>query len=438
MDISIFGLGYVGSVTAACLAELGHNVVGVEVNPAKVQWINEGKTPVLEAQLDTLIERAVGAGRLSATTNVMDAIKQTELSLICVGTPSKPNGDLDLQYVCRVAEQIGEALATKPENHTVVVRSTVMPGTTWNTIRPILESRSGRHVGEHFGLFFNPEFLREGGAVTDFYNPPFTLLGACRDANVEIIKDLYKGLQAEFITGEISLAEAVKYVNNCYHALKVTFANEVGRLCRAMGVDSHALMEIFCKDKKQNLSSYYLKPGYAFGGSCLPKDLRAILYKAKSLDVPMELFSAVLESNRTQSEIGVEMVERLENKKVGILGLSFKVGTDDLRESPLVSLAETLHGRGYTVKIFDEHVCLSRIIGANKAYIEQKLPHIGALLHDSAEMVIKESDTIVIGNANPKFQELIADIAPEKAIVDLVRINQSHRGVLNNYYGIGW
>jgi GDP-mannose 6-dehydrogenase len=438
MDVSIFGLGYVGSVTAACLAEQGHNVIGVEVNPAKVQWINEGKTPVLEAQLDTLIERAVRAGRLSATTNVMQAIERSELSLICVGTPSKANGDLDLQYVCRVTEQIGEALSRKSENHTVVLRSTVLPGTTWNVVKPILESRSDRQVGENLRLFFNPEFLREGSAVADFYNPPFTLVGACREVNAEIIKNLYTGIQAEFIVSEINLAEAVKYVNNCYHALKVTFANEVGRLCRAMGVDSHALMEIFCKDKKQNLSSYYLKPGFAFGGSCLPKDLRAILYKAKSLDVPMEVFSAVLDSNRTQIEIGIEMVERLENKRVGLLGLSFKHGTDDLRESPLVVLAETLHGRGYTVKIFDEHVCLSRIIGANKAYIEQKLPHIGALLSNSAERVIEESETIVIGNGNPRFQELVAKIAPEKAIVDLVRINQARHGVLNNYYGIGW
>jgi GDP-mannose 6-dehydrogenase len=438
MDISIFGLGYVGSVTATCLAEQGHNVIGVDVNPAKVQWINEGKTPVLEAQLETMIERAVRAGRLSATTNVMEAVEKTELSLICVGTPSKANGDLDLQYVCRVIEQIGDALARKSEKHAVVLRSTVLPGTTWNVVRPILESHSGKHIGETLGLFFNPEFLREGSAVVDFYNPPFTLVGACRDADTTIISNLYKELQAEFIVSEIDLAEAVKYVNNCYHALKVTFANEVGRLCRAMGVDSHALMEIFCKDKKQNLSSYYLKPGYAFGGSCLPKDLRAFLYKAKSLDVPMEVLSAVLDSNRTQTEIGIEMVERLENKRVGLLGLSFKSGTDDLRESPLVVLAETLLGRGYTVKIFDEHVCLSRIIGANKAYIEHKLPHVGALLSDSAERVIEESETIVIGNGNPTFQDLVAKIAPEKAVVDLVRINQVRRGALNNYYGIGW
>lgn len=438
MKISLFGLGYVGSVTAACLADRGSHVVGVDVDPAKVGWINAGQSPVVEARLAEIIAKAHAAGLLCGTTDAGGAVERTDVSLICVGTPSKPNGDLDLQYVCRVAEQLGAALAAKTDRHTIVVRSTVLPGTTWGVIRPILESRSGRRAGQDFGLCFNPEFLREGSAVADFQSPPFTIVGVNDDADARLMRDLYGWLDAEFIATDIPLAETVKYANNCFHALKVAFANEVGRLCRATGVDSHRLMEIFCKDTKQNLSSYYLKPGYAFGGSCLPKDLRAILYKAKTLDVDLEVFRAVLNSNRTQTELGVEMVERLGRKKVGMLGLSFKAGTDDLRESPLVALAETLCGRGYSVRIYDEHVHLSRLVGANKAYLEQKLPHISAMLDDSAERVIAESETIVIGNANPAFRALVARIPPDKHVVDLVRVAKDLRGLSENYHGIGW
>ena len=363
MNVSVFGLGYVGSVTAGCFADRGFRVIGVDVNTDKVDWINNGKPPVIEAQLGELVEKSVKEGRLSATPNVAEAIAQSDVSLICVGTPSKTNGDLDLQYVCRVAEQIGDALATKNQYHTVILRSTVLPGTTDGVIRPLLEKRSGKRAGEGFGLCFNPEFLREGTAVDDFHHPPFTILGADGSADVERIRELYGWLEAELIVVDLRLAEAIKYVNNSFHALKVTFANEVGRICHALRIDSHRLMEIFCKDTKQNLSSYYFKPGYAFGGSCLPKDLRAILYQAKSLDVPLEVLSAALNSNRTQMEIGVAMVEQAGNRQVGLLGLSFKAGTDDLRESPLVPLAETLHGRGYTVRIYDDHVCLSRLLG---------------------------------------------------------------------------
>jgi GDP-mannose 6-dehydrogenase len=438
VNVSVFGLGYVGSVTAACLADRGIRVVGVDVNPVKVDWINSGKSPVLEPQVSELVERNVKRGMLSGTTDVAEAVALTDISLVCVGTPSKPNGDLDLQYVCRVAEQIGDALAHKEPRHTVVLRSTVLPGTTDGVVRPLLERHSGKIAGQDFGLCFNPEFLREGSAVVDFHNPPFTVLGGDHQASVEKVRDLYNWLDAELIVVDMRLAEAIKYINNGYHALKVAFANEVGRLCHALGVDSHLLMEIFCKDTKQNLSSYYFKPGYAFGGSCLPKDLRAILYQAKSLDVPMEVFRAVLNSNRTQMEIGVEMVERAGNRSVGLLGLSFKAGTDDLRESPLVSLAETLHGRGYTVRIFDEHVCLSRLIGANREYIEHQLPHIGAMLQKSAEDVVQQSDTIIIGNANPAFRDLLQHIPPEKAVIDLVRITQDLSCAATHYQGIGW
>lgn len=438
MKISIFGLGYVGTVTAACLAERGFRVVGVDVNQTKVDLINAGRPPVLEHQLDEYIKRNVEQQRLSATADVQAAIAQSDVSLVCVGTPSKSNGDLELQYVKRVAEQIGHAIKTKLARHVVIFRSTMLPGTTWDLMRPVLEESSGKRAGKDFGLCFNPEFLREGSAIADFYKPPFTVVGVEREADADELRPLYNWLEAEFIVVRPRVAETIKYVNNSYHALKVAFANEVGRFCRALDVDSHQVMNIFCKDKKQNLSAYYLKPGFAFGGSCLPKDLRAILYQAKSLDVPLEVFGAVLPSNHTQIDLGVRMVEQAGNRNVGLLGLSFKAGTDDLRESPLVTLAETLHGRGYQVKIYDEHVSLSRLIGANKAYVEHQLPHIGAMLCETTEEVIEASGTIVIGNNNPRFKPLVDSLPNSKSVVDLVRVIEQSPSESKNYRGIGW
>jgi GDP-mannose 6-dehydrogenase len=438
VNISIFGLGYVGSVTAACLADRGYRAIGVDINPDKVEGINRGVPPVLEKDLNELVERTVANGRLSATLNVANAIAQTDASLICVGTPSKPNGDLDLQHVCRVAEQIGRALAKKDRHHAIILRSTVLPGTTWDIVRPVIEKSSGKLAGKEFSLCFNPEFLREGCAIADFHRPPFTVVGVREPDDAAVVKKLYDWLEAEFIPVDMRIAETVKYINNCFHALKVAFANEVGRFCHALEVDSHKLMEIFCKDTRQNLSSHYFKPGYAFGGSCLPKDLRAILYQAKSMDITMEVFHSILESNRKQMELGVAMVESAGNRKVGLLGLSFKAGTDDLRESPLVSLAETLLGRGYAVKIFDEHIRLSRLVGANKAYIEQQLPHLNALLRNSLEEVVEQSETIVIGNADPRFRHLLGRLPPDKTVIDLVRINGDSHCIPPRYQGIGW
>lgn len=438
MKISIFGLGYVGTVTAACLAERGFHVVGVDVNQAKVDLVNAGRPPVLERQLDEYVKRNVEQGRLSATTDVQSAISRTDVSLVCVGTPSKINGDLDLQYVTRVAEQIGRAIKAKSARHLVIIRSTMLPGTTWDVMRPVLEKTSEKRAGVDFGLCFNPEFLREGSAIADFHEPPFTVIGIEGEADADELRPLYDWLDAEVIVVPTRVAETIKYVNNSYHALKVAFANEVGRFCRALVVDSHQVMDIFCKDTKQNLSAYYLKPGFAFGGSCLPKDLRAILYQAKSLDVPMEVFSAVLPSNQTQIDLGVRMVEQAGSRKVGLLGLSFKAGTDDLRESPLVTLAETLHGRGFQVKIYDEHVSLSRLIGANKAYVEHQLPHIGAMLCETTEEVIEASDTVVIGNKNSRFKSLVDNLASSKSVVDLVRLSEQSLLKTENYRGIGW
>jgi GDP-mannose 6-dehydrogenase len=439
MKISVFGLGYVGSVTAACLADQGIDVIGLDVNAEKVDWINRGKPPVLEASLGELVERNVRCGRLRATTNnSTDVVAQTDVSMVCVGTPSLANGDLDLRYVKRVAEQLGEAIRSKRNYHTVVYRSTMLPGTTWDVIRPILEARSGKKAIKDFGLCFNPEFLREGTAIEDFYNPPYTILGVENDGDVNVLRNLYSWLDAEQIIVSTRVAESIKYVNNCYHALKVTFANEVGRFCRALGIDSHEVMDIFCKDNRQNLSASYLKPGFAFGGSCLPKDLRALLYHAKLLDVPMEVFSAILPSNETQVKLGIRLVEEAGNRKVGLLGLSFKAGTDDLRESPLVALAETLYGRGYEVRIYDDQVALARLIGANKMYLEERLPHIDAMLHDRAEAVIEGSDTIIIGNRIHAFGDILARIPPEKDVIDLVRITGELDRNGSSYQGIGW
>ena len=437
-SVSIFGLGYVGAVTAACLAERGFRVVGVDVSQSKVDMINAGQTPIVEEKIGDIIRETVDSKQLTASTDLEHAIASTDASLVCVGTPSRSNGDLDLTYVKRVSEQIGDALATKEAYHTVILRSTVLPGTTEDVVLPILESRSGKKVGEGFGLCFNPEFLREGSSVKDFHAPPFTLVGVSYQQDADVVRDLYGWLETEFLVEDIRTAEMVKYINNSYHAVKVAFANEVGRLSAALGIDSHAVMNIFCKDTKQNLSAYYLKPGFAFGGSCLPKDLRAILYKAKSVDVPMELFQSTLVSNQSQVEAGVKVIEQLGNKKIGLLGLSFKAGTDDLRESPLVTLVETLHGRGYQVRIFDENVALSRLVGSNKAYIERELPHVSEMLVGSIEEVVDASDTIVIGNPDPRFAPIIDRLVEEKQVVDLVRIVPEWRSEDDQYHGIGW
>jgi len=438
MRISLFGLGYVGAVTAACLADRGYRVIGVDVSRDKVESLKAGRSPIVEEEIGDIVSRAATAGNLSALTDANQAIESTDVSLVCVGTPSKANGDLDLQYVTRVCEEIGVAIGRKSSRHTVIIRSTVLPGTTQSVIQPILEKVSGKKAGRDFGLCFNPEFLREGSSVRDFYAPPFTIVGVIDPLDAEVVREIYGWLDCEFVVCDIPTAEMLKYINNSYHGIKVAFANEVGRLCGALGIDSHPVMDIFCKDTKQNLSAYYLKPGYAFGGSCLPKDLRAILYKAKTVDVSLDTFQAALDSNRKQMDLGLKLVVAAGSKKVGLLGLSFKAGTDDLRESPLVFLTEQLLGRGYKLKIFDSNVSLSKLVGANKAYIEKEIPHIGDLLCDSMEQVIQESDTIIIGNPDKRFGEILPSIPANKTVIDLVRIAPDRSGVSAKYVGIGW
>ena len=437
MRISVLGLGYVGAVSAGCLAQEGHEVIGVDTEPTKVNLINSGRSPIIEKDINGIIERQVRDGRLSATTDVASAIRQTDMSLVCVGTPSRPNGDIDLKFVRRVCEQIGAALRNHDGAPVVVIRSTMLPGTMANVVIPILEQSSGRRAGVEFGVCINPEFLREGTAVHDYFNPPKTVIGELNRASGDLLASLYAKLQAPLIRTDIETAEMVKYADNAWHALKVGFANEVGNLCKGLGVDSHRVMDIFCQDTKLNLSRYYLKPGFAFGGSCLPKDLRALLYKAKALDVSLPILSSILPSNEGQLERGVRAVIDAGNRKVGVLGFAFKAGTDDLRESPVVELTERLIGKGYDLRIYDENVSIASIHGANRDYILNHIPHISRLMVPTVEEVLSHAGTIVIGNAAPEFRDIPSRLTDGQTVIDFVRITDS-RSVAGVYEGICW
>jgi GDP-mannose 6-dehydrogenase len=436
MKISIMGLGYVGAVSAGCLAEEGHEVIGVDPQQSKVDLINAGKTPIIEKDIGEMIARNVAAGRLRATTDVQEAVRHTDLSLICVGTPSMGNGHIDLKYVKRVCEQIGEGLRNHP-GHTVVIRSTMLPGTMRGTVIPALESTSGLKAGEDFGLCINPEFLREGTAVYDYFHPPKTVIGQVDQASGEALVKLYGHLPCPLIRTDYETAEMVKYADNTWHALKVAFANEIGNVCKGLGLDSHKLMDIFCQDTKLNLSPYYLKPGFAFGGSCLPKDVRALSYKAKTMDIQVPIINAILPSNQIQIERGIQSVIDKGSKKIGILGFSFKAGTDDLRESPIVELAERLIGKGYDLRVYDANVKIASIHGANREYILNQIPHISKLMVDSIDEVLDHAGTIVIGNGSPEFREVPKLLAPHQQIVDLVRISDT-KSVEGVYDGICW
>ena len=436
MKISIFGIGYVGCVSAACFAKSGHDVVGVDVNATKVEIINSGRSPIVEAGIDELMSEMVAAGRLRAVTCPCEAIRDSEISLVCVGTPSNANGSLNLQHVQRVCEEIGTALKNKQARHTVVIRSTMLPGTIENLVVPTLERHSGKKAGEDFGVCINPEFLREGSSLKDFYAPPFTLIGADSKETAELVSSLYAGIEAPLMVTELKTAEMVKYACNCFHALKVSFANEIGNICKAAGIDSHEVMEVFSQDTKLNLSPYYLTPGFAFGGSCLPKDLRAINYKAKQLDVEVPVLGSILASNRLQIERGVDMVLQTGKKRIGVLGFSFKAGTDDLRESPMVTLIETLIGKGLYLSIYDRDVSLAKLFGANKDYIEREIPHISQLMRGSVDEVLDECDVIVIGNKATEFRSIESRINANQTVVDLVRI--SDRTSDGSYEGICW
>ncbi|MDE2388133.1 MAG: nucleotide sugar dehydrogenase [Betaproteobacteria bacterium] len=436
MKISIFGLGYVGTVSAGCLATDGHSVIGVDPNKTKVDLINQGVSPIVEKDIGEMVAAAVKNNFLKATLDVHDAVMNSDISLVCVGTPSQLNGNLDLSHVRKVCEQIGAALKEKSAFHVVVARSTMLPGSMRNVVIPALESYSGKKAGVDFGVCNNPEFLREGTAVFDYYNPPKTVIGETDNKAGELLMQLYAKISAPLIRTEVETAEMVKYADNTWHAVKVAFANEIGNLCKAEGIDGHKVMEIFCQDTKLNLSPYYMKPGFAFGGSCLPKDVRALMYKGKSLDMDLPLINAILPSNQRQIEKGIKMIVEKGNKKIGILGFSFKAGTDDLRESPLVEVIEYLIGKGYELKLYDKNVNLAALTGANQDYILNHIPHISKLMASSLDEVLKFAQTIVIGNGAAEFHNVPDEIKPEQVVVDLVRIAPKLSG--ERYDGICW
>ena len=438
MNVSVFGLGYVGCVSAASFAGDGHHVIGVDVNQGKVDAVNAGRSPIVEPGLEELLAQNVADGRLRATTDTASAIRDTDVSLLCVGTPSRRNGSLDLSYLERVAEQVGQAIRDKSTYHVVVVRSTVLPGTTHEMVIPVLEKASGKTYGDGFGVSVNPEFLREGTALKDFRRPPLTLVGHNHAADATGTIGLYRSVEAPLISTSIRVAEMMKYTSNTWHALKVVFANEIGNLCKKLNVDSHEVMDIFCRDQKLNLSSYYLKPGFAFGGSCLPKDVRALQYRARELDVELPMISHILPSNRLQIQHALDQVLEIGKRSVGLLGFSFKTGTDDLRESPMVILAEALLGKGLSLKIYDRNVSMARLVGANKEYIETQIPHLSSLLCDTIAEVVDGCEVLVVGNPDPEFVEAVGGCRNDQIVIDLVRLPIIPSLLEADYRGICW
>ena len=437
MKISIFGLGYVGTVSAGCFAKDGHVVVGVDPVPAKLDLISKGLSPIVEAEIGEIISEVVKSGRLQVTADPNQAILSTDLSFVCVGTPSQNNGNLDLRYIRRICEQIGAALKLKSTHHTVVIRSTILPGTMRNVVIPVLEEFSGKVAGTDFGVCNNPEFLREGSAVKDFNSPPMTVIGEMDQSSGSILAQVYENLDAPLIRTDLQTAEMIKYVDNSWHALKVGFANEVGNLSKALGVDGHRVMEIFCEDKKLNISPAYLKPGFAFGGSCLPKDLRALAYTAKLHDLELPILTSILPSNEIQLNRGLKLIMEKGHKRIGVLGFSFKAGTDDLRESPMIEVIERLLGKGYDLRIYDKNVKIASLVGANRDFILNRVPHISRLMVDHVDAILDHAETIVIGNKDPEFLEVPNQLRNGQSIVDLVRISGQRSGN-GKYDGICW
>lgn len=437
MRISVFGLGYVGAVSAGCLAHHGHHVIGVDPVAAKVDLINRGQPPIIEADIAEIIQEAVASGRLRATNDPAMAIEQTDLSFVCVGTPSQPNGNLDLRYIRRICEQIGEALKSKSTRHVVVIRSTVLPGTMHKTVIPTLEEASGKKAGADFGVCINPEFLREGSAVKDFRFPPKTVIGELDSASGDLLASLYEGLDSPLVRTDLETASMVKYVDNSWHALKIGFANEIGAVSKAFGIDSHAVMDIFCRDRVLNISTAYLSPGFAFGGSCLPKDLRALSYQAKMQDLNLPILTSILPSNEMQITRGLQLIMERGHTRIGVLGFSFKSGTDDLRESPLVEVIERLLGKGYDLRIYDRNVHVASLVGANRDFILNRIPHISKLMVSDIDAVLEHAQTVVIGNKDLEFKEIPSRLHKDQLLVDFVRMSEK-RSSNGNYAGLCW
>jgi GDP-mannose 6-dehydrogenase len=437
LKISVFGLGYVGTVSAGCLAQEGHEVIGVDPVRTKVDLINSGHSPIVEVDIGEIIAANVASGRLRATDDQDEAIRQTELSFVCVGTPSQANGNLDLTYIRRVCELIGTAIKNKADRHTVVIRSTILPGTMRQIVIPTLEEYSGKKAGVDFGVCNNPEFLREGSAVKDFNAPPKTVVGEFDKASGGLLTMLYAKLDAPFIRTDLETAEMVKYVDNSWHALKIGFANEIGNLCKSSSIDAHEVMKIFCQDKKLNISAAYLTPGFAFGGSCLPKDLRALSYKAKMYDLDLPILTAILPSNEVQVANGLQIITDTGHRRIGVLGFSFKAGTDDLRESPMIEVIEHLIGKGYDLRIFDKNVQMASLVGANRDFILNRIPHISRLMVQSIDAVLDHAQTIVIGNKDAEFVGILERLREDQRLVDFVRISNC-RSENGKYDGICW
>jgi GDP-mannose 6-dehydrogenase len=437
LKISIFGLGYVGTVSAGCFANDGHEVIAVDPIETKVSLINSGQSPIIEADIGEIIASTVKAGRLRATVDPVAAVHQSEVSIVCVGTPSQVNGNLDLRYIRRICEQIGQALKQKLARHVVVIRSTILPGTMRNIVIPTLEEFSGKKAGKDFGVCHNPEFLREGSAVKDFNAPPKTVIGEFDHESGDKLVELYRKLDAPLIRTDLETAEMVKYVDNSWHALKIGFANEIGTLCKSLSIDAHEVMKIFCQDKKLNISAAYLQPGFAFGGSCLPKDIRALTYIAKMHDLGLPIMTSILPSNEMQISRGLQLIIEMGHKKVGVLGFSFKAGTDDLRESPMIEVIERLIGKGYDLCIFDKNVNLARLVGANRDFILNHIPHISKLMANNIDAVLAHGQTVVVGNNDPDFRQVSERLREDQCMVDFVRIS-NRRSENGKYDGICW
>jgi len=438
LAISVFGLGYVGSVTMACFAEMGHRVIGVDVNPSKVDMLGSGRSPVVEARVGEMISSAHSAGRLQATVDAREAIRDSGITFVCVGTPSLRSGQLDLRHLEKVANEIGAALKEESSYHVIVVRSTVLPGTTESLVIPALERASGRKAGSDFAVCYNPEFMREGSAVADFLQPPYTILGARDAGELAQVRDLYKGIPGKVFETSISVAEMVKYVCNAYHAVKVGFANEIGTLCKQMGVDTHRVTQIFTSDTKLNISPAYLTPGFAFGGSCLPKDLRALAYRAKQLDLSLPLLESILPSNAEHVQRAVDEVLQTGRKKITVLGLSFKAGTDDLRESPQVRLIKQLLGEGCEVRIWDPDVLLGKLTGANRQYIEEVIPHIGSLLVSELAGAIEGAEVVILATKVAEHNQISSALKSGQIVIDLIHLDPNSRPKAVTYEGICW
>lgn len=438
MKVSVFGLGYVGAVSCACLPELGHEVVGVDINPLKVELIASGQSPVVEEGIEELIASAVKAGKLTATQDVARAVRDTEISLISVATPALPNFMPDLTALDAVVGQIGAEIARKDGHHTLVIRSTVAPGTTRARIAPLLEQAVGRKIGDRLSLVFNPEFLREGSSVSDFHNPPQTIVGSLDEAGVEVMKRLYTGVPGSFVAADVGVAESVKYLCNVFHALKIVFANEAGAVLKEAGLDSRDVLALFCEDKQLNISKAYLRPGFAFGGSCLPKEVKGFLTIARERGVDIPVLGSLLNSNEAHIGRAYDLIAAAGRKPVALFGLAFKPGTDDLRDSPLVVLAERLLGKGFDLAIYDKFVKIARLLGKNKEYIDREIPHLDKLLQETPDAALARAEIVVVGHADAETRQRIISLAKGARVVDLNGYADLRAAGFAQYEGICW